>query len=88
MSFIARFCRFMRRKIGLAVARPRIAGRPSTTLRTCKQHARGGISDITRLLERIATSPNTESALREKGRLDHDDLQQHTIDYLKRAYIN
>jgi tetratricopeptide (TPR) repeat protein len=48
----------------------------------------GGVSDISRLLERVATSPSTESALRETLRLSYDDLQQQTIAYLKRAYLN
>ena len=47
----------------------------------------GGIGDISRLLDRDATEPNTESALRETLHLSYDDLQQQTIDYLKRAYL-
>jgi tetratricopeptide (TPR) repeat protein len=47
----------------------------------------GGVSDINRLLDRIATSPSTESALRETLRLSYDDLQQQTIAYLKRTYL-
>jgi hypothetical protein len=47
----------------------------------------GGVSDISRLLDRIATSTSTESALRETLRLSYDDLQQQTIAYLKRAYL-
>jgi tetratricopeptide (TPR) repeat protein len=48
----------------------------------------GGVGDISRLLDRIATSPNTESAMQETLHLSYDDLQQQTIDYLKRAYLN
>jgi tetratricopeptide (TPR) repeat protein len=47
----------------------------------------GGVSDISRLLERIATSPSTEAAMRETLRLSYDDLQEQTIAYLKRAYL-
>src|SRR5208282_1351526 len=35
----------------------------------------GGVSDINRLLDRIATSTSIESALRETLRLNYDDLQ-------------
>ena len=47
----------------------------------------GGITDITRLLDRVATASSTEAALRETLRLDYSDLQQQTIDYLRRAYV-
>lgn len=47
----------------------------------------GGITDITRLLDRVATSPSTEEALRETLRLSYADLQQQTVDYLRRAYV-
>lgn len=47
----------------------------------------GGLSDISRLLDRIATSPSTEVALREALHSSYDDVQQQTIAYLKRAYV-
>jgi len=47
----------------------------------------GGVSDITRLLDRIATAPSTEEALKESLHLNYDELNQQTIAYLKRAYL-
>jgi tetratricopeptide (TPR) repeat protein len=47
----------------------------------------GGVSDISRLLDRIATSPSTEAALRETLRCNYADLQQQTVDYLRHAYV-
>jgi tetratricopeptide (TPR) repeat protein len=47
----------------------------------------GGISDISRLLDRIASAPSTEAALQETLHLNYDDLSQQTIAYLKRAYV-
>jgi len=47
----------------------------------------GGITDISRLLDRIATSPSTEAALREILRCDYADLQQQTVDYLRHTYV-
>jgi tetratricopeptide (TPR) repeat protein len=47
----------------------------------------GGIGDISRLLDRIATSPSNEAALQEALHLNYDDLSQQTIAYLKRAYL-
>ncbi len=46
----------------------------------------GGVSDLSRLLDRVATAPSTETACREILRSDYSDLQQQTIAYLKRAY--
>jgi len=48
----------------------------------------GGVGDVSRLLDRIATSPSTESAMQETLHESYDDLQQQTTDYLKRAYLN
>ncbi len=48
----------------------------------------GGVSDVSRLLDRVAASPSTESALRETLHLSYEDLQQQTVNYLKRAYLN
>jgi hypothetical protein len=47
----------------------------------------GGVSDISRLLDRIATSSSTEAALQEVLHLNYADLQQQTIVYLKHAYL-
>jgi len=46
----------------------------------------GGVSDISRLLDRIATSP-TDVALQETLHLSYDDLNQQTVAYLKRTYL-
>jgi len=48
----------------------------------------GGVSDVSRLLDRIATSPSTDVALKETLRLNYDDLNQQTVAYLKRAYLH
>lgn len=47
----------------------------------------GGMSDISRLLDRIATSSSTEESLRETFHSDYADLQQQTIAYLRREYV-
>lgn len=47
----------------------------------------GGISDISRLLDRISAAPSTEAALRETLHTDYSDLDQQTIAYLRREYI-
>jgi tetratricopeptide (TPR) repeat protein len=47
----------------------------------------GGITDISRLLDRIATSPSAEAAARETLRCDYADLQQQAVDYLRHAYV-
>ena len=47
----------------------------------------GGVSDISRLLDRIATTSTTEVALQETLHLSYDDLNQQTVAYLKRAYL-
>ena len=47
----------------------------------------GGISDISRLLDRIATSPTTEAALRDALHCDYADLAQQTLDYLRHQYV-
>ncbi|MFZ3217766.1 MAG: tetratricopeptide repeat protein [Candidatus Acidiferrales bacterium] len=43
----------------------------------------GSISDIDRLLDAIATSPNTEQAARDTLHSDYSDLQQQAITYLQ-----
>lgn len=47
----------------------------------------GGVSDISRLLDRIATLPSMEAALREALRCDYADLDHQTIVYLRREYV-
>jgi tetratricopeptide (TPR) repeat protein len=47
----------------------------------------GGITDISRLLDRIATSSSTESALRETLRCDYAELEQQAVSYLRHAYV-
>jgi len=47
----------------------------------------GGVSDISRLLDRIATESSVEDALRETLHLSYDDLNQQTVAYLKRIYL-
>jgi len=47
----------------------------------------GGVSDISRLLDRIATSPSTEAAVQEMLHSSYDDLDQQTVAYLKHAYL-
>jgi Tetratricopeptide repeat len=48
----------------------------------------GGLSDISRLLDRIATAPSTAAALGDALRTNYDDVAQQTIDYLKRQYAH
>lgn len=48
----------------------------------------GGVSDISRLLDRIATAPSTEAALQDTLHCNYADLQQQTIDYLRRTYVH
>jgi tetratricopeptide (TPR) repeat protein len=43
----------------------------------------GGVSDISRLLDAIATAPSTEAALRDSLHSDYADLQQQTITLLR-----
>lgn len=47
----------------------------------------GGVSDVSRLLDRVATAPSTEAAVQETLHLSYDDLSQQTVAYLKRAYV-
>jgi len=46
----------------------------------------GGLSDISRLLDRIAAAPSTAAALRDTLHTNYDDLVLQTIAYLKREY--
>jgi tetratricopeptide (TPR) repeat protein len=47
----------------------------------------GGMSDISRLLDRLATSPSTEAALQESLRIDYAELDQLTMAYLRKEYV-
>ncbi len=47
----------------------------------------GGVTDISRLLDQLASAPSAEIALKETLRLSYDDLNQQTMAYLKRAYL-
>jgi len=47
----------------------------------------GGISDLSRLLDRIASAPSTEEAVRDALHSDYADLQQQTIVCLRRADV-
>ncbi len=47
----------------------------------------GGVSDISRLLDRVATAPSTEAAAQEMLHSNYADLQQQTIAYLKHSYL-
>jgi predicted negative regulator of RcsB-dependent stress response len=47
----------------------------------------GGISDISRLLDRIATAPSMDAALRDALHSNYPDLDQQTITYLRHEYL-
>jgi len=47
----------------------------------------GGMSDISRLLDRVGSAPSTEDAVRETLHSDYSDLQQQTIAYLRREDV-
>jgi tetratricopeptide (TPR) repeat protein len=47
----------------------------------------GGVSDISRLLDRVATSPSTEAAAQETLHSNYSDLQDQAVAYLKREYL-
>jgi hypothetical protein len=47
----------------------------------------GGISDISRLLDRISTAPSMDAALRDALHSDYSDLDQQTIAYLRHEYL-
>lgn len=46
-----------------------------------------GISDIERILDRVATESSTEDAIRSVMRVSYADLEQETVNYLKRTYL-
>src|SRR5277367_4331522 len=45
-----------------------------------------GMGDIARILDRIASGPSTEAALRDVLHSDYNDLTQSTADYLRKTY--
>jgi hypothetical protein len=47
----------------------------------------GGISDVSRLLDRIATAPSMDAALRESLHADYSELDQQTVVYLRKEYL-
>jgi hypothetical protein len=47
----------------------------------------GGVSDISRLLDRVATAPSTEAATQEMLHSNYGDLDQQTVAYLKHEYL-
>jgi predicted negative regulator of RcsB-dependent stress response len=47
----------------------------------------GGVGDVSRLLDKVATSASTEDAVRESLHCDYSDLEQQAITYLKREYL-
>jgi hypothetical protein len=47
----------------------------------------GGVSDINRLLDHIATAPSTEDALREALHINYADLEQQTVTLLRHEDI-
>jgi tetratricopeptide (TPR) repeat protein len=49
---------------------------------------RGGVGDISRLTGAMASAPSAQDAVQKTLNLNYDDLQQQTIDYLNRAYLN
>jgi tetratricopeptide (TPR) repeat protein len=48
----------------------------------------GGISDISRLIDRTATAPSGEEAVRDTLHSSYDDLQDQTVAYLKNQYLH
>lgn len=47
----------------------------------------GGMTDIGRLLDRVAAAPSTEDACRDVLRSSYSDLQDQTVIYLRREYV-
>jgi tetratricopeptide (TPR) repeat protein len=47
----------------------------------------GGVSDVSRLIDKTATAETPEEAVREALHCSYDDLQQQTIEYLKSNYL-
>lgn len=49
---------------------------------------RGGIGDVNRLLDAVASAPSPEDAVKQSLNMSYDELQQQAVDYLNRAYLN
>jgi hypothetical protein len=47
----------------------------------------GGVSDISRLLDRITSASSMNGALREALHSDYADLDQQTVAYLRKEYV-
>jgi hypothetical protein len=47
----------------------------------------GGISDVSRLLDAIASSASIEEALHQALHSDYADLEQQTLVFLRREYV-
>ncbi len=47
----------------------------------------GGMGDVERLLDRMASDSSTDAALRDALHNDYPDLEQQTVAYLRRAYL-
>jgi tetratricopeptide (TPR) repeat protein len=47
---------------------------------------RGGIGDINRLLDAMASAPSPQDAVQQSLNVSYDELQQQAVDYLNRAY--
>jgi tetratricopeptide (TPR) repeat protein len=49
---------------------------------------RGGVSDVSRLIGAMASAPSGQQAVQQTLNDTYGDLQQQTLDYLKRAYLS
>jgi tetratricopeptide (TPR) repeat protein len=49
---------------------------------------RGGMGDINRLLDAMLGAPSPQDAVQQSLNMSYDELQQQTVDYLNRAYLN
>lgn len=49
---------------------------------------RGGMGDINRLLDAVASEPSPQGAAQQLLNMSYDELQQQAVDYLNRAYLN
>ena len=49
---------------------------------------RGGMGDINRLLDAMASAPSPQDAVQQSLDMSYDELQQQAVDYLNRAYLN
>ena len=61
---------------------------PERPIRFVVPFPAGGVSDISRLLDRVATSPSTEAATQEMLHASYADLQDQTLAYLKHEYLH